>query len=309
LPRTPRADDRPRRGPPAPERAAPHPDPTDRGPHRRARPRRPASPALHLDLERGRRAVGGALGGGQPDGRQPRVVRRHERALSRGDRGRGDHRLGRGEPHRPRARRPRRPAVRGRPRLHGRVRLRRLLHPDERRGRRARGGGPSAGVRRDPLGPDPRRRAPGRCPPRTRSRHPVTPHGAAGRDDAAGFLAPAYGGRSLGDVLPAVAHALGAGSAFARPGLELPPAPQYVVYLVDGLGADLLAAHADDAPYLHSLLAESSGPTGLTAGVPSTTATSLTSLGTALTPGEHGMIGFSSRIPGTDELLFSLMWD
>ncbi len=137
----------------------------------------------------------------------------------------------------------------------------------------------------------------------------MTPHGAAGRDDAAGFLAPAYGGRSLGDVLPAVAHALGAGSAFARPGLELPPAPQYVVYLVDGLGADLLAAHADDAPYLHSLLAESSGPTGLTAGVPSTTATSLTSLGTALTPGEHGMIGFSSRIPGTDELLFSLMWD
>ena len=42
--------------------------------------------------------------------------------------------------------------------------------------------------------------------------------------------------------------------------------------------------------------------------MPSTTATSLTSLGTALTPGSHGVVGFTSRIPGTDELLNALTW-
>jgi predicted AlkP superfamily pyrophosphatase or phosphodiesterase len=43
--------------------------------------------------------------------------------------------------------------------------------------------------------------------------------------------------------------------------------------------------------------------------VPSTTATSLTSLGTALTPGQHGLVGYTSRVPGTDRLLNALMWD
>jgi hypothetical protein len=42
--------------------------------------------------------------------------------------------------------------------------------------------------------------------------------------------------------------------------------------------------------------------------VPSTTATSLTSLGTALMPGTHGLVGFTSRIPGTDDLLNALTW-
>src|SRR5699024_8282556 len=79
----------------------------------------------------------------------------------------------------------------------------------------------------------------------------------------------------------------------------------YVVFLVDGLGHELLASHADAAPYLHSLL---DGSTPATAGVPSTTATSLTSLGTALPPGAHGVVGFTSRIPGTDDLLNALLW-
>jgi hypothetical protein len=125
----------------------------------------------------------------------------------------------------------------------------------------------------------------------------------------AGFLEPAYGGRSLADVLPAVAAAVGAQvpSWPDRPAaLVLPEAPAYVVFLVDGLGADLLAAHAHAAPYLTSLLTpEATG----TAGVPSTTATSLTSLGTGLTPGAHGVVGFTSRVPGSDRLLNHLYWD
>lgn len=122
-----------------------------------------------------------------------------------------------------------------------------------------------------------------------------------------GFVGPAYGTGSLADVLPAVAIAVGAQvPGWAGSGLSLPEAPAYVVFLVDGLGADLLAAHAHAAPYLSSLLTpEAVG----TAGVPSTTATSLTSLGTALPPGSHGVVGFTSRVPGSDRLLNALFWD
>jgi hypothetical protein len=130
---------------------------------------------------------------------------------------------------------------------------------------------------------------------------------------AVGFVEPGYAagatpdvvGRSLGDVLPAVAAALGVPVGFHETSLALPPAPAYVVMLVDGLGHELLAEHRAQAPYLHSLLGEPPA----TCGVPSTTATSLTSLGTALTPGQHGLVGFTSRVPETGELLNSLFWD
>ena len=118
------------------------------------------------------------------------------------------------------------------------------------------------------------------------------------------FVEPAYGGRTLGDVLPAVATALGVDVGFHETTLSLPPAARYVVFLVDGLGQRLLEAHREHAPYLHALLREPGF-----AGVPSTTATSITSLGTALVPGQHGLVGYTSRIHGTDRLLNALMWD
>jgi hypothetical protein len=120
------------------------------------------------------------------------------------------------------------------------------------------------------------------------------------------FVEPAYGSRSLADVLPAVSRALGAAPGSGAATLDLPPAPAYVVFLVDGLGADLLTSHAHAAPYLASLLRPEAV---VTAGVPSTTATSLTSLGTGLTPGVHGVVGFTSRVPGSDRLLNALFWD
>ena len=119
-----------------------------------------------------------------------------------------------------------------------------------------------------------------------------------------GFVEPSYGSRSLGDILPAVATALGADVGFHETSLVLPPAKRYVIFLVDGLGHRLIESHAGHAPYLHALLAEPG-----VAGVPSTTATSLTSLGTALSPGQHGLVGFTSRIPGTEKLLNALFWD
>ena len=120
-----------------------------------------------------------------------------------------------------------------------------------------------------------------------------------------GFLAPAYGERSLGDVLPAVAAAMDVplGTSEARSGLELPSAAAYVVFLVDGMGTNLLRRYAHAAPFLASL---SENQKDGTAGVPSTTATSLTSFGTGLTPGGHGLVGYTSRIPGTEHLLNAL---
>jgi hypothetical protein len=123
---------------------------------------------------------------------------------------------------------------------------------------------------------------------------------------SAGFVEPAYHDRSLGDVLPAVAAAIGVEAGFGPISLVLPEAQKYVVFLVDGLGYELLRDHPDDAPFLHSLL---DGQAPATVGVPSTTATSLTSLGTALTPGTHGVVGYTSRIPGSDRLLNALQWD
>ncbi len=126
--------------------------------------------------------------------------------------------------------------------------------------------------------------------------------------DAAGFVQPAYHDRSLADVLPAVARALGHPldpDGADAPDLGLPEAQSYVVFLVDGLGFELLRDHPEDAPFLHALL---DGATPATVGVPSTTATSLTSLGTGLPPGAHGVVGYTSRIPGTETLLNALMW-
>ena len=117
------------------------------------------------------------------------------------------------------------------------------------------------------------------------------------------FLEPAYGVRSLGDVVPAVGAALG---LLEPGGLTLPDGSSYVVFLVDGLGARLLERYAHAAPFLAGQLSESATAT---AGVPSTTATSLTSFGTGLTPGAHGLVGFTSRVPGTGKLLNALLWD
>jgi hypothetical protein len=123
------------------------------------------------------------------------------------------------------------------------------------------------------------------------------------------FVEPAYQQRSLGDVLPAVASALGlAPRVLGEPptALSLPPASSYVVFLVDGLGAELLRRRPHAAPFLASLMADQEPGTS---GVPSTTATSLASLGTALPPGHHGLVGFTARVPGTDQLLNALFWD
>ena len=68
------------------------------------------------------------------------------------------------------------------------------------------------------------------------------------------FTAPAYNDRSLGDVLPAVAAALGVDAGFGETSLRFPEAQRYVVFLVDAMGFELLRGHPEQAPFLHELL-------------------------------------------------------
>ena len=117
-------------------------------------------------------------------------------------------------------------------------------------------------------------------------------------------LLPAYGRSTLAELLPSVGHHLGVPGCDADV-LGLPPANRYVVLLVDGLGHDLVVRAADRAPWLAARLGEWT----LTSGVPATTVTSLTSLGTGLPPGQHGMVGITSRVPTTGEVLNALTWE
>jgi hypothetical protein len=123
---------------------------------------------------------------------------------------------------------------------------------------------------------------------------------------------PPYGAATLADVLPGAAAALGApierGDLPADP-LGLTPAiagaRRVMVLLIDGLGADLLRAHADLAPALASLAT----PVGdLSAPCPSTTPVSLATLGTGLPPGSHGILGFVTDVPGENRTLNHVQW-
>jgi hypothetical protein len=120
---------------------------------------------------------------------------------------------------------------------------------------------------------------------------------------------PEYGSGSLADLLPTVAAGMGVpGMTATIP--ELAAADRVCVLLIDGLGWEQLRAHADEAPFLASLLGTSRGGTGrpLTAGYPATTAVSLASVGTGLPPGLHGLPGYAVRNPATGELMNQLRW-
>lgn len=116
------------------------------------------------------------------------------------------------------------------------------------------------------------------------------------------FVAPRYGTGSLADLFPSLLAGLGVPGEVDRLGLGC-TADRICVLLVDGLGAEALAANADAAPFLSSLV-----PAELAAGFPSTTATSLSSLGVGVPPGEHGIVGYLINVPGYDRLVNSLRW-
>jgi predicted AlkP superfamily pyrophosphatase or phosphodiesterase len=122
--------------------------------------------------------------------------------------------------------------------------------------------------------------------------------------------APAYGHRSIAEVLPSCAAALGV-PGFENP-LGLPEAPRVCVVMVDGLGRALLTQKAAHTPFLREKLQAGQGniPTTLDAAFPSTTAASLASFGTGLPPGQHGMVGYDVLAPHLGRVVNQLGgWD
>lgn len=115
---------------------------------------------------------------------------------------------------------------------------------------------------------------------------------------------PAYDSTGLAGVLPAVATSIDV-AGMGDDTLVLPRAARAVVVLVDGLGDELLRRRSGHAPFLRSLL-----PQGrrLAAGFPTSTATSLASLGTGLPPGVHGLFGYEGYDPDTQAVFNELSW-
>lgn len=132
----------------------------------------------------------------------------------------------------------------------------------------------------------------------------AVPASTAGEPTVPAPVLPDFGGRCLTSVVPALL-----GQVHGERGAALPdwfPAPvrgarQVVLLVLDGLGAEQLAARRPLAPLLaegeHSII---------TSVAPSTTATALTSLATGLPPAVHGTVGYRVAIDG--DVLNVLQW-
>ena len=104
---------------------------------------------------------------------------------------------------------------------------------------------------------------------------------------------------TIAEVVPSLLAGLGVpGTSNA---LDVPHARRVCLLLVDGLGHHLLRDHAAHAPFLASLTGRE-----IDTGFPSTTSTSLASIGTGLRAGEHGIVGFTFR--AGDDVLNALTW-
>jgi hypothetical protein len=117
--------------------------------------------------------------------------------------------------------------------------------------------------------------------------------------------------RSICDVLPAAAALLSVSGAVDALGVTgwVGDVRRVAVVLVDGMGWHLLAELAGGAPLLASVLADGAGRLDeLTCTFPSTTPTSLVSLGTGVGPGEHGILGFTVKLPDSDQVLRHISW-
>ncbi|MDR7278185.1 alkaline phosphatase family protein [Catenuloplanes atrovinosus] len=122
---------------------------------------------------------------------------------------------------------------------------------------------------------------------------------------------PAYGRASLADVMPSALAVLGVPGSPDPLALRdrLPGVRRVAVLLVDGLGTYQLPAASAIGGTVADLSAGRLGHhTPLTSGFPSTTPVSLVTLGTGAPPGEHGVLGISLHLPGTDRVLPLLRW-
>ncbi|MET4134441.1 nucleotide pyrophosphatase/phosphodiesterase family protein [Pseudarthrobacter sp. PvP090] len=122
--------------------------------------------------------------------------------------------------------------------------------------------------------------------------------------------APAFGDRSIAEVLTSAAASVGVPGFENR--LKLPPAKRICVVLADGLGRNLLKQKSAHTPFLRDVMQSGQGqvPVSLDSAFPSTTAASLASFGTGLAAGQHGMVGYDVLDPDQDRVVNMLGgWD
>ena len=106
--------------------------------------------------------------------------------------------------------------------------------------------------------------------------------------------------------MPSIFSSLGLTTAHDSINCGESPSGRELVFLVDGLGADLLSKYADVAPSLSRMVMHGT----VTTSFPSTTATSLATLTTGEMPGAHGMLGYTVQVPRSGgRVLNSLKWD
>ena len=106
--------------------------------------------------------------------------------------------------------------------------------------------------------------------------------------------------------MPSIFSSLGLLTAHDSIGCGESPIGREILFLVDGLGLDVLSEYADTAPTLSAMRAHGS----ITTSFPSTTATSLATLTTGQMPGAHGMMGYTVQVPRSGgRILNTLKWD
>ncbi|MEV0945303.1 nucleotide pyrophosphatase/phosphodiesterase family protein [Rhodococcus sp. NPDC049939] len=110
-----------------------------------------------------------------------------------------------------------------------------------------------------------------------------------------------YSQPTLSALMPSVLASLGVAGEANR--LSLPDSRHTVVLLIDGLGWNLLHRHRKHAPFLAGLPGRP-----IRAGFPTTTATSIASLGTGLPSGSHGITGYQSYVREVHGILNWLSW-
>ena len=115
---------------------------------------------------------------------------------------------------------------------------------------------------------------------------------------------PRYGQRSIAEVLPSIAAALGEAGFENR--LGFPEISQAVVLVVDGMGWQQVEKQRDELPTIGAAMREQSP---VDAAFPTTTPAGLATLTLGMPPGRHGMVGATFYLPDFETVLAPLHWD
>ena len=108
----------------------------------------------------------------------------------------------------------------------------------------------------------------------------------------------------LSEITPAIFAGLGLSQYESRLGIS--PHGREVLFLIDGFGAQAMDDYTEAMPNI--MAGKSFGD--ITTAFPSTTSTSLATLLTGSMPNEHGMLGYTVRVPNSDgRVLNALKWD